>query len=52
MSMKGEKYKSKSTMKKHEKKESYAERVQEYGAIKAGKKVAKKAVAKKVTKKK
>lgn len=52
MSVKGEKYKSKSAMKKHEKTESYKERVQEYGAIKVGKKVAKKAVAKKIGKKK
>lgn len=44
MSAKGEKYTSKSAMKKHEKSESFKERVQEYGAIKVGKK---KATAKK-----
>ena len=44
MSAKGEKYASKGAMKKHEKSESYKERVQEYGAIKVGKK---KAAAKK-----
>lgn len=52
MSVKKETYKSKSAMKKHEAKESFKERVQEYGAIKAKKQVAKKAVAKKAMKKK
>lgn len=40
MSAKGEKYKSSSAKAKHEKSESYKERVQEYGGIKAAKKKA------------
>lgn len=40
MSVKGEKYASKSAMKKHEKSEGTKERVQEYGGIKVGKKKA------------
>jgi len=49
MSAKGEMYKSKSAMKRHEKMEGPAMRMKEYGAKKA---VAKKAVAKKMGKKK
>lgn len=44
MSMKGEKYKSKSAMMKHEKGEGAKERMMEYGPKKAAKKKAKKAV--------
>jgi len=51
MSAKGEKYKSMSAMKKHEKSEGAKERLMEYGK-KAVKKSAKKAVAKKMGKKK
>ena len=40
MSVKGEKYKSKSEMRRHEKMESAKERVQEYGGIKVAKKKA------------
>lgn len=47
MSVKGEKYKSKKAMMKHEKTEPMSQRVKEYG-----KKGAKKAVAKKAGKKK
>ena len=47
MSVKGEKYKSKSAMMKHEKTEGPAMRMKEYG-----KKAAKKAVVKKMGKKK
>lgn len=36
MSVKGEKYKSKSAMMKHEKKEGPKERVKEYGSAKKG----------------
>lgn len=46
MSAKGEKYKSKSAKMKHEKSESFKERVQEYGGVKAAKK---KAAMKKAT---
>lgn len=46
MSVKGEKYKSKAAKMKHEKSESFKERVQEYGGIKAAKK---KATMKKAT---
>lgn len=49
MSAKGEKYKSKSSMMKHEKGEGMKERMMEYGSKKAS---AKKAVAKKVAAKK
>lgn len=42
MSMKGEKYKSKSAMKKHEKGEGKKERMMEYGSKKAVKKSKKK----------
>ena len=38
MSVKGEKYKSKAAMKKHEKSEGKKERSMEYGKKKAGKK--------------
>jgi hypothetical protein len=38
MSVKGEKYKSKAAMKKHEVKEGAKERMKEYGTKKAGKK--------------
>ena len=48
MSVMGEKYKSKSAMKKHEKNEPMAMRMKEYGKKAAGKKV----VAKKMGKKK
>ena len=47
MSVMGEKYKSKSAMKKHEKSEPMAMRMKEYG-----KKAAKKSVVKKMGKKK
>lgn len=50
MSAMGEKYKSKSMMKKHEKMEGKKERMMEYGSKK--KAVAKKAVVKKMGKKK
>ena len=46
MSVKGEKYKSMSAMKRHEKGEGMKERMMEYGPKKAVKKAAKKAVAK------
>ena len=46
MSVKGEKYISKSAMKKHEKGEGMKERMMEYGPKKAVKKTAKKVVAK------
>jgi hypothetical protein len=49
MSVKGEKYKSKSAMMKHEKSEPMAMKMKEYGKKKA---VAKKAVVKKMGKKK
>lgn len=54
MSAKGEMYKSKSAMKRHEMMEGPAARMKEYGAKKAvaKKAVAKKAVAKKMGKKK
>ena len=53
MSVKGEKYKSKSAMMKHEKTEGKKEMMMEYGKKKMMKKaVAKKAVAKKMGKKK
>ena len=42
MSVKGEKYKSKKAMMKHEKTESPAMRMKEYGSKKAVKKMAKK----------
>jgi hypothetical protein len=48
MSVKGEKYKSMAAMKKHEKTESPAMRLKEYGAKKVAKKTAKR-VAKKST---
>jgi hypothetical protein len=51
MSVKGEKYKSKAMMKMHEKGEGKKERMMEYGK-KAVKKTAKKAVVKKMGKKK
>jgi len=51
MSVKGEKYKSKSMMKRHEKMEGAKEMMMEYGKKKMVKKVAKKAVAKKTAKK-
>jgi len=52
MSMKSEKYKSKSQMRRHEKMEGAKEMMMEYGAAKRPvKKVAKKAVAKRVAKK-
>ena len=55
MSVKGEKYKSMSAMKMHEKGEGKKERMMEYGPKKSVKKVAKrvakKAVVKKVVKK-
>ena len=51
MSAKGEKYKSKAMMKMHEKGEGKKERMMEYGK-KAVKKTAKKAVVKKMGKKK
>lgn len=41
MSMKGEKYKSKAAMKKHEKMEPMKEKKMEYGAKKAKKKASK-----------
>jgi hypothetical protein len=50
MSVKGEKYTSKKAMKKHEGSESRKEMMMEYGRVK--KKVAKKAVVKKMGKKK
>ena len=50
MSVKGEKYTSKKAMKKHEKTESRKEMIMEYGKVK--KRVAKKAVVKKMGKKK
>lgn len=50
MSVKGEKYSSKSAMKKHEKSESAKEMMKEYGKIK--KTGAKKSVIKKMGKKK
>lgn len=50
MSVKGEKYKSPAAKKKHEKTEGRMEMMMEYGKIK--KKVAKKAVVKKMGKKK
>lgn len=50
MSVKGEKYKSKSMMKRHEKMEGASERMMEYGTKRPVKKVAKKAVAKRVAK--
>lgn len=54
MSVKGEKYKSKSAMMKHEKTESPAMRMKEYGSKMSGMKkaVAKKSVVKKMGKKK
>lgn len=52
MSVMGEKYKSKKAMMKHEKMESPAMRMKEYGTKKMVKKTAKKAVAKKMGKKK
>lgn len=55
MSAKGEMYKSKSAMKRHEKMEGSKERMMEYGSMKksvAKKAVAKKAVVKKMGKKK
>ena len=52
MSVKGEMYKSKSAMKKHEKMEDKKEMMMEYGKKKAVKKVAKKAAMKKMGKKK
>ena len=52
MSMKGEKYKSKKAMMKHEKMEGPKERMMEYGKKKAVKKTAKKAAVKKMAKKK
>lgn len=51
MSVKGEKYKSMKTMKMHEKKESPAMRMKEYGK-KSVKKAVKKTVVKKMGKKK
>lgn len=51
MSVKGEKYKSMAAMKKHEKSEPMAMKMKEYGA-KAMKKSAKKAMPKKMGKKK
>lgn len=51
MSVKGEKYKSMKAMKMHEKKESPAMRMKEYGK-KSVKKTAKKAMVKKMGKKK
>jgi hypothetical protein len=48
MSVKGEKYKSKSMMKRHEKMEGAKEMMMEYGKKKVVKKVAKKAAKKKV----
>jgi len=51
MSVKGEKYKSMAAMKKHEKNEPMAMKMKEYGA-KAMKKSAKKAMPKKMGKKK
>lgn len=51
MSMKGEKYKSKKAMMKHEKSEGPKERMMEYGK-KSVKKAAKKAAVKKMGKKK
>jgi quinol monooxygenase YgiN len=50
MSVKGEKYTSKKAMKKHEKTEGRKEMIMEYGKVK--KVVAKKAVVKKMGKKK
>ena len=52
MSVKGEKYKSMSAMKMHEKGEGKKERMMEYGPKKAAKKSAKKMVMKKMGKKK
>ena len=53
MSAKGEKYKSKGAMKKHEKMEGKKERMMEYGSAKAGmKKTGKKSAPKKMGKKK
>jgi hypothetical protein len=53
MSVKGEKYKSMSAMKRHEKGEGSKERMMEYGKKSMAKKaVAKKAVVKKMGKKK
>lgn len=52
MSVKGEKYKSKSMMMKHEKGEGAKERMMEYGKKSVKKAVAKKAVVKKMGKKK
>ena len=52
MSVKGEKYASMKMMKKHEGSESKREMIKEYGKAKAVKKVAKKAVTKKMGKKK
>lgn len=52
MSVKGEKYKSMAAKMKHEKSEGPAMRMKEYGAKGMKKAVAKKAVAKKMGKKK
>ena len=52
MSAKGEIYKGKKAMMKHEKNEPMSARMMEYGKKGAMKKVAKKAVAKKMGKKK
>ena len=52
MSVKGEKYTSKKAMMKHEKGEGAKERMMEYGFKKVAKKTAKKAVVKKMGKKK
>lgn len=54
MSVKGEKYKSKSAMKKHEKMEGPAARMKEYGSKTGGMKMSskKKAMVKKMGKKK
>ena len=50
MSAMGEKYKSKSAMKRHEKMEGAKEMMMEYGKKKAVKKVAKKSAKKKMVK--
>lgn len=52
MSVKGEKYKSKKMMMRHEKMEGAKEMMMEYGKKKAVKKAAKKAAVKKMGKKK
>ena len=52
MSVKGEKYKSMAAMKKHEKTESPAMRMKEYGKKSAKKTMAKKSMIKKMGKKK